>query len=197
MPSLPPVTPGSAPPQSPVPHSPLSPAAVAIAHPGPTGTKTPQEPPLPRPLMTPGHEGDRASGHRWRTCRGHMKGTPVGTHGVPSGDEPLDGQLEVAAQGGWQCQPGDSGVTAGTQVTPDGHTCQVLQPPWLSRHAHGRGIELLVLLQGGTRGSVGWAWDTGTAQDTPGHSRTPPLPPTARGARPPPSRRRGARGRRR
>lgn len=67
--------------------------------------------------------------------------------GAPSGDDPLEGQLEVASQGGWQGQFGDSGVAAGTQVLPDGTAGQVLQPAWLTCHAHRRGVEIPVLLE--------------------------------------------------
>lgn len=38
-------------------------------------------------------------------------------------------------------------MAAGTQVLPDGTAGQVLQPAWLTCHAHRRGVEIPVLLE--------------------------------------------------
>lgn len=105
--------------------------------------------------MTPGHLGGGEIHGRGEGQQGEPElpppcfVTPIcgGGRGAPSGDDPLEGQLEVASQGGWQGQFGDSGVAAGTQVLPDGTAGQVLQPARLTCHAHRRGVEIPVLLE--------------------------------------------------
>lgn len=82
-------------------------------------------------------------------------GRPSPHRSRTSGNDSLQRQLQVTAQRGRQRQRGDSGVTAGAQLPPQGTARQVLQAPGLPRHAHGRRVELVVLLGGGMEGGGG------------------------------------------